>query len=116
MRAILELTLNDGTALPAVGLGTYKLTGAARAAAMRDLGSPIQWLPCVSADRRDLSAAIRGHWLLLRADGAVHGLGCVRGCLGSLLCRLAGQVDILPDADGHQQLRGATRPRARGDA
>jgi diketogulonate reductase-like aldo/keto reductase len=41
MRAILELTLNDGTALPAVGLGTYKLTGAARAAAMRELGSPI---------------------------------------------------------------------------
>ena len=39
--AIPELTLNDGTALPAVGLGTYKLTGAARAAAMRDLGSPI---------------------------------------------------------------------------
>jgi len=35
MRAIPELTLNDGTALPALGLGTYKLTGAARAAAMR---------------------------------------------------------------------------------
>jgi hypothetical protein len=43
VRAIPELTLNDGTALPAVGLGTYKLTGAARAAAMRDLGSPISW-------------------------------------------------------------------------
>jgi len=28
---------------------------------------------CASADRRDLPAAIRGHWLLLRADGAVHG-------------------------------------------
>jgi len=32
MCAIPALTLNDGTAPPALGLGTYKLTWAARAA------------------------------------------------------------------------------------